>query len=392
MIILPRKTTRNAHGSGTIRKRKDGVWEARYTSGYDPVTGKQVQKSVYGGSQSIVRKKLLAVCAAIDIGNHIEPSKLTFAQWVDIWLKDYTGSIKPLTLKSYKVAINNHIKPALGSIKLSALGTHSIQTFYNNLFNGSEETPGLSAKTIKNIHGVVHKSLQQAVKINYIRANPSNACDLPRVVKTKIKPLDENQISVFIKAISGHQFENLFLTTLFTGMRQGEILGLTWDSVDLENGSIHIYQQLQRIDGFYEFVSLKNDKTRNITLPPFIIKLLQGHKAQQNQWRLMAGAAWDNSNLVFTNQLGGHLCHVTVSTNYKKIVKSIGLPNARFHDLRHSYAVAALQSGDDIKTVQENLGHHTASFTLDVYGHVSDRMKTDSANRMENFIKGVKNL
>lgn len=389
---MARKSTRNAHGSGTIRKRKDGVWEARYTSGYDPVTGKQVQKSVYGGSQSIVRKKLQAVCAAIDIGNHIEPSKLTLGQWLDIWLKDYTGSIKPLTLKSYKVAINNHIKPALGSIKLSALGTHSIQILYNNLFNGSEETPGLSAKTIKNIHGVVHKSLQQAVKINYIRDNPSNACDLPRVEKTKIKPLDETQISVFIKAINEHQFENLFLTTLFTGMRQGEILGLTWDSVDLENGSIHIYQQLQRIDGFYEFVSLKNDKTRNITLPPFIVKLLQGHKAQQNQWRLMAGTAWDNSNLVFTNQLGGHLCHVTVSTNYKKIVKSIGLPNARFHDLRHSYAVAALQSGDDIKTVQENLGHHTASFTLDVYGHVSDRMKTDSANRMENFIKGVKNL
>lgn len=389
---MPRKSTRNAHGSGTIRKRKDGVWEARYTSGYDPVTGKQIQKSVYGGSQSIVRKKLLAVCAAIDIGNHIEPSKLTFGQWVDIWLKDYTGSIKPLTLKSYKVAINNHIKPALGSIKLSALGTHSIQTFYNNLFKGSEETPGLSAKTIKNIHGVVHKSLQQAVKINYIRANPSNACDLPRVVKTKIKPLDENQISVFIKAIDGHQYENLFLVTLFTGMRQGEILGLTWDSVDLENGSIHIYQQLQRIDGLYSFVSLKNDKTRNITLPPFIIKLLQNHKSQQNQWRLMAGTAWDNSNLVFSNQLGGHLCHVTVSRNYKKIVTSIGLPDARFHDLRHSYAVAALQSGDDIKTVQENLGHHTASFTLDVYGHVSDRMKTDSANRMENFIKGVKNL
>lgn len=389
---MPRKSTRNAHGSGTIRKRKDGVWEGRYTAGYDPKTGKQMQKSVYGGSQSIVRKKLLAVCAAIDVGNHIEPSKLTLAQWLDIWLKDYTGSIKPLTLKSYKVVINNHIKPVLGSIKLSSLATHSIQIFYNNLFNGSEETPGLSAKTIKNVHGVVHKALQQAVKINYIRDNPSNACDLPRVEKTKINPLDENQISIFIKAINGHQYENLFLVTLFTGMRQGEILGLTWDSVDLENGSIHIYQQLQRINGLYEFVSLKNDKTRNITLPPFINNLLQGHKAQQNQWRLMAGAAWDNSNLVFSNQLGGHLCHVTVSRNYKKVVESIGLPDARFHDLRHSYAVAALQSGDDIKTVQENLGHHTASFTLDVYGHVSDRMKIDSANRMENFIKGVKNL
>lgn len=389
---MARKATRNPHGSGTIRKRKDGVWEARYTTGYDPQTGKQIQKSVYGSSQSAVRKKLNAACAALDNGNYIEPSKLTFGQWLDIWLKEYTGSIKPLTQKSYRVAINNHIKPVLGSIKLSVLGTHSVQTFYNNLFNGSDEIPGLSPKTIKNIHGVVHKSLQQAIKINYIRDNPSNACDLPRVEKIKIKPLDENQISIFIRAIRGHQYENLFLTTLFTGMRQGEILGLTWNSVNLENGSIHIFQQLQRIDGVYQFASLKNDKTRNITLPPSIVKLLQEHKAQQNQWRLMAGAAWENSDLVFTNQLGGHLCHVTVSRNYKKIVESIDLPDARFHDLRHSYAVAALQSGDDIKTVQENLGHHTASFTLDVYGHVSDRMKQDSANRMENFINGVKNL
>jgi integrase len=175
-------------------------------------------------------------------------------------------------------------------------------------------------------------------------------------------------------------------------MRQGEILGLTWDTVDLQNGTILICHQLQRIDGIYEFVSLKNDKTRTLTLPPYLIKLLHEHRATQNQWRLMAGTAWITNNLVFTNQLGGNLAHVTVSTNYKKIVKSLNLPNARFHDLRHSYAVAALQSGDDIKTVQENLGHHTAAFTMDVYGHVSERMKQESANRMENFIKTVNNI
>lgn len=204
--------------------------------------------------------------------------------------------------------------------------------------------------------------------------------------------MSEAEISAFISAIKGHQFETLYLVTLFTGMRQGEILGLTWDTVDLQNGTILICHQLQRIDGIYEFVSLKNDKTRTLTLPPYLIKLLHEHRATQNQWRLMAGTAWITNNLVFTNQLGGHLAHVTVSTNYKKIVKSINLPNARFHDLRHSYAVAALQSGDDIKTVQENLGHHTAAFTMDVYGHVSERMKQESANRMENFIKTVNNI
>ena len=97
-------------------------------------------------------------------------------------------------------------------------------------------------------------------------------------------------------------------------------------------------------------------------------------------------------NLVFTNEIGGHLTHGTVYKNFKRIISDLGLPEARFHDLRHSYAVAALQSGDDVKTVQENLGHHTAAFTLDVYGHVSERMKQESAARMEGFIKSVKNL
>jgi len=389
---MARKVKKVPNGGGTIRKRSDGRWEARYTNGFDFKTGKQIQKSVYGKTQAEVRKKLQVVCTAIDKGNYIEPSKLTVGMWFDIWLKEYTGSIKPLTLKSYTVCINNHIKPALGSIKLTSLGTHSIQSFYNKLLNGTKKVPGLSPKTIKNVHGVVHKGLQQACEIFYINANPSNACKLPRVEKSKIKPLDENEISAFIKAIKGHQFENLFLVTLFTGMRQGEILGLTWDSVDLQNGTILIYQQLQRIKGEYKFVSLKNDKSRNITLAPSIAKLLQRHKAIQNEWRLIAGSAWDNSNLVFSNQLGGHLAHITVSKNYKKIVANIDLPEARFHDLRHTYAVAALQSGDDIKTVQENLGHHTASFTLDVYGHVSTRMKTDSADRMETFIKSVNKI
>lgn len=146
---MTRKSKKTGNGGGTIRKRADGRWEARYTHGFDTESGKQIQKSVYGKTQSEVRKKLQAICTAIDTGNYIEPSKLTVGNWLDIWLKEYTGSIKPLTLKSYRTAINNHIKPSLGSIKLSSLGTHSIQTFYNNLLNGSEEIPGLSPKTIK---------------------------------------------------------------------------------------------------------------------------------------------------------------------------------------------------------------------------------------------------
>ena len=151
--------------------------------------------------------------------------------------------------------------------------------------------------------------------------------------------------------------------------------------------------QKSKLDSEYRLVPIKNDRERKITLAPSVAKKLLEHRGQQAEMQLRAGSAWNNPlNLVFTNELGGHLAHFTVYRHYKQIVRSLGLENLRFHDLRHSYAVATLQSGDDIKSVQEALGHHTAAFTLDVYGHVSEKMKRESAERMEGFIKGIKKL
>lgn len=197
----------------------------------------------------------------------------------------------------------------------------------------------------------------------------------------------------FIQAINGHPLETAFLVTLFTGMRRGEIFGLTWDCVNFVAGTITINKQLQRDpnDGsIYNLVPTKNSKSRVITPAPFVMQLLRTHQRQQLEWRLRAGPAWIDDGFVFTNELGAHLSIHAVHRSYKKIVESIGLPDARFHDLRHSYAVAAIRSGDDIKTVQGNLGHATASFTLDVYGHVTDQMKRESADRMQKYIDRIK--
>lgn len=280
-----------------------------------------------------------------------------------------------------------HIKPALGAVKLTALSAPAIQTFYNNL-----QRQGLSPKTIKNTHGVLHKALEQAVKVGYIRYNPSDACELPRVEKAKIKPLDSQEIRTFLQAIKGHRFENVYLVTLFTGMRRGEVLGLTWDCIDFEKHTITIKQQLQKDrgrGGENRLVSTKNERIRRIAAAPFVFSVLANEREKQNQNKKIAGSAWNESNLVFTNEVGQNLAAITVYKNFKRLVTKAGIPEARFHDLRHSYAVAALQAGDDIKTVQENLGHHSAAFTLDVYGHVTEQMKKESAKRMEGFIKDV---
>lgn len=197
---------------------------------------------------------------------------------------------------------------------------------------------------------------------------------------------------MFLKAIQGHPHENLYKITLFTGLRQGEVLGLTWDCVDFANSKLTIRQQLRREQqkgGQYYFSSTKNGKIRVLALAPSVLEMFKAQRKAQDQKARKAKSLWEENNLVFSNETGGVLSYRTVYDCYKRIVKNIGIPTARFHDLRHSYAVAAIRAGDDIKTVQQNLGHHAASFTLDIYGHVTEQMKQDSASRMEQFIKSV---
>lgn len=399
---MPRKQTmgRATNGNGSIRKKtqiKNGKaytwWEGRITIERDPGTGKQIQRSVSGKTQKEVAQKLREISVEIDKRTYLAPTKLTVKEWLDTWVKEYLEDIKPSTKYLYKRNVEMYIIPSLGAVKLEALTSPMVQSLYNRLHTpDKKDVHPLSAKTIRSLHGVLHKALQQAVLNGYIRVNPTDACKPPRVVKKEIQPLDETQVSEFLKAIQGHPHEYLYKITLFTGMREGEVLGLTWDCVDLEHGTLLIKQQLRREQqkgGKYYFSPPKNNKSRVLSLAPSVVQLFRLQKLKQNGMRLEAGDCWEENNLIFSNQTGGFLSYRTVYDCFKRIVDKIGSPSTRFHDLRHTYAVLAIKSGDDIKTVQENLGHATAAFTLDVYGHVTAQMRRDSADRMEQVIKSV---
>lgn len=392
--MAKRKNSRNAAGSGSIRQRADGKWEGHYSAGSHPGTGKPIRKSVYGDTQREVVSKLAAIQTAIDTGIYIEPSKLTVGQWLDIWTAEYLGGVKPNTRSGYKTSCRVHLKPNFGNVKLSALSTPSIQQLFNRLHKGTDCKKGLSPKTIKNLNGVFHSALQQAVKLGYRRDNPCDAVELPRVEKHEIQPLDEDAIAAFLDAIKGHKWEYLFMVDLFTGLREGELLGLQWSRIDFQSGTILIDRQLQRNreTRTWEIVTPKNDKSRRITPAPSVMAALWEQRRRQMEWRLKAGPMWEVSDLCFTDEVGKNLVARTVVKHYKKIVAGIGIPERRFHDLRHSYAVAALEGGDNIKDVQEALGHHTAAFTLDTYAHVGEQRKRESAARMEEFIKSMKSV
>lgn len=387
---MPAKTTHNARGSGTIRQRKDGTWEARYTVGRDPGTGKQLQKSLYGKTKAEVAQKLRKITSDIDQGLYTEPSKLTVGRWFDMWIAEYLGGVKDTTREQYRYQLRVHIRPRLGSVKLSALTAPMIQRMYNDA-----QAAGLSAKSVRNLHGVVHHALDKAVKLGYIKTNPCAACELPRVVKKEMQTVAGEHLARFLQAIKGNAYEDLMFVTVFCGLRQGEVMGLTWDCVDFDRGQITISKQLQKErreggGGEYRFVPLKNDKQRTLTPAPEVFNVLRRTQVAQLETRLKAGGAWENPmNLVFTRPLGNHLSSRTVYNNFKRIAQEIGLPDVRFHDLRHTYATLSLQNGDDIKTVSENLGHATVAFTLDVYGHVTEKMKQESASRMQSLIEAT---
>ena len=199
-----------------------------------------------------------------------------------------------------------------------------------------------------------------------------------------------------VKSLKDHKYENLILTTLFTGLREGEVCGLKWDCVNLETGTILVDKQLQSLRKSvrgnrekYALVPTKNGKERYLTIAPFVVELLKKEKTKQDANRTYYEDLYEESGLVFTDESGHRITPQAAYRAFKLKVAELGMPNVRFHDLRHSYAVASLRSGDDVKTVQENLGHATAAFTLDVYGHVTEQMKTESANRMQAFIQSV---
>lgn len=377
--------SKNAAGSGSIRQRKDGTWEARISLGANPGTGKPVRRSIYGKTQREVRQKMTAILHDVDNGTYQKPSKLTVKMWLDEWMNTFCmNKLKPLTISSYQGNIKNHILPYIGAMELQAVRGYHIQSIYNTLVE-----KGLSGKTITGIGAIMHKAFAVAVKQGLMMMNPCDSTELPKVERHEIKPLSDSDIGLFLKAIQGEPMENAFALCLFAGLREGECLGLSWSQVDFEKKRITINQQLQKSksDNQYSIVPFtKSDKPRTIEPPAIAFEYLRNEQKKQAEFKEKAFDVWNNpDNLVFTNELGRHYAIFTFYKNFKRIAASIGRPDARPHDLRHTAATVAIASGADIKSVQDLLGHATASFTLDRYAHTSERMMKDTAQRMQDY-------
>lgn len=415
-----KKTTRAAQGAGTIRKKtvvRNGqsytYWEARVTTGRDPGTGKQVQKSFTGKTQKKVREKMQAAAVEINNSSYIEPSKLTLGQWLDIWLNGLYKQ-KPSTIRRYRSQTELHIKPKLGSLKLADLQKSDFDQFYKYLLTSGKEVKKkdpvsgkmvvsrapLSQGSVKGIHIILKAAIGAAVDEGKLRTDPMRKVHFETPPKPEIHPLDDVQVKAYLAAVEADPLALMLKFILFTGLREAEAMGLTWDCINFRTGQITIRQQLQdlgKANGGMTIVPTKNSKIRVLEPAPSVLQLLKQQQAKQLEDRFRAGAAWlgwqteaeRKKALVFTNPRGGGFCPSVVYRHNLKAAAKAGIDGCRVHDLRHTFAVLSLQNGDDVKTVQRNLGHSSAAFTLDVYGHVTDRMRSESAARMEAYIKSI---
>lgn len=341
---------KGAKGGGNIRKKtviRNGkpytYWEARITTGRDPGTGRQIQRSFTGKTQKEVREKLQAAAVAVNDGTYTDPSRLTVAQWLDIWQRDYLGNLKPNTVRGYRARVKNHLRPGLGAVRLTELHPHTVQNFINGL-------KGLAPLSVRGVHGVLHAAMEKAVDLNYIPRNPADHCVLPKTEKKEIHPLTDEQAAALIQAAAGMRIEHLITLALFTGFRLSELLGLTWDNVDFEKGTITVEKQLAP-DFVHDrvFQTPKNGKSRTVTPAASAFQVLRKQKAKQAEQQLKAGPLWSNPyGLIFTDDDGGPLKRQVAGHEFEKVRDAAGLDGNRFHDLRHTYAVNSIRAGDDI--------------------------------------------
>lgn len=378
---------RCANGLGSIRQRPNGRWEARYTLGKDPGTGKQIQKSIYGESEDEVRKKLTAATAAIDQGTYIEPSKVSVGEWLDEWIIVYKSDLTEGARSKYTSDIKNNIKPYIGSIKLQTLNPHQIQKMLNAL------KAKHAKKSLMCIKGTLHAALQQAYYNGMIASNPADKVTVPKggIAKRDINPLTQGQVDVFLKCIKGSEYEFVFKAALFTGMREGELMGLCWSDIDFENGTITIDHQMKRGNGGrYYLDETKTHSVRVISPGASVMKMLKDYKKIQSERILRAGNLWDDKEfpgLVFTNAFGKFYGKNTLLHNVSKAAEKAGVKKFRFHDLRHTFATLWLANGGDLFTLSKVLGHSTIRLTSDTYSHYTEDIRGRASQQMEAYMQ-----
>jgi integrase len=370
---------RRGNGEGSItRHTKSGLYMARYTM--QTATGPK-RKTIYGKTRREVDEKLTKAKADRDNGLVFDADNLKLSDYLRRWLEDSVkDTVRQRTYERYEQIVRVHLKPVLGRIKLKTLTPAHVRGLYREKLDS-----GLAPRTVNYIHTTLHKALKQAVADGIIPRNVTEAVKAPKPEKKEVRPLSPEQARAFLRAAHGDRLEALYVLAVSTGMREGELLGLRWDDIDLKSGKLSVQRSLTITKDGPSFTPTKRSKSRrSIKLTIRAIEALKHHKAAQNEQRLELGSLWHDHGLIFTNQSGKSMHPWVMTTSFKKILKKANLPDITFHAAtRHTAATLLFGKGTHPKLVQELLGHATISITLDTYSHVLPGMGDQTAAAMD---------
>jgi integrase len=372
---------RRGNGEGTISRRKDGRWEGRY---YVPTEDGPKRKVIYGKTRAEVSEKLTKALSDRANGIVYDNENITIGEYLDVWLKGSVyGSVRQRTYDRDTNLVNNHIKPVLGSLKLKKLNSAHVQNFYRNRLD-----TGLSASTVRKIHDILRRGLAQAVDWHLTQRNVADVVKPPRPVPKEIVALSADETRRLLDAAAEDRLEALYVLAVHTGMRQGEMLALRWQDVDIENAVLSVRRTLTRRGGKVAFGEPKTKKSRrSIRLTPQAVDALRAHLERQLRDMEILGDHYQDQGLIFTTDTGAPINPSNLrQRSFTPLLKRAGLPHMRFHDLRHTCATLLLSRGVHPKFVQELLGHATIAITLDTYSHVMPSMGDATAKAMEDAL------
>jgi integrase len=379
---LPKK----GNGEGSIYPHKRNGKRVGYRSAYTVYTASGPKRRyVSGKTREEARQKLTRAMADRDGGLVFDDGGLTVGEYVERWLKDSVrGTVRQSTYETYEYMTYPHIVLPLGSIKLKTLTPVHVRNFYREKLDG-----GLSSATVRKMHGVLQKALDQAVSDGLIPRNAAKGIKLPQGKKKEIRPLSPYQARTLLDAAHGDRLEALYVLAISTGLREGELLALRWEDVDLEGAVLRVSQTLTRDGGK---VSVGPPKTKNsrrtVGLTDGAVEALRGHLARQLEEMERVGSLYRPGGLVFANELGGVVNPSNLrNRSLRTLLERAGLPPIRFHDLRHTCATLLRSRNVNPEIVSEMLGHSTIAITLDTYSRVLPNMQQSAVRALEEALK-----
>jgi len=373
---------KRGNGEGSIYRRKGEGWCAQYT--VYTANGRK-RKTLYGKTRQEVAAKLAKVLSDREGGLAFDARNLMVGEYLDLWLRDSVkDTVRLTTYQGYERIVRLHINPTLGRVKLENLTPTHLRSLYRERLES-----GMAPRMVQLIHTTLHKALKQAAADGLVPRNVAGIVRAPRSPSKEIKTLAPQQARALLQSARTDRLEALYVLAVTTGMRQGELLGLKWEDVDMETGTLQVRRTLSTATGRgFSFNAPKTAKgRRSIKLPASGISSLRRHREAQQQESDKITGLWEDHGLVFTTHVGTPMSRQDLITrSFRPLLQRAKLPNIRFHDLRHTCASLLLGRGVHAKLVQELLGHATISVTLDTYSHVLPSMTNQTATAMEDVL------